>query len=216
MKKYKLIIFDLDGTIADTSPGILNSVRYTQQKLDLPEISLEAMYRHVGPPMEESYYNNFRLEGEMLYSAVKFHKEYAMNQGYLELELYPEMDSTLNKLKQKGYLIAIATLKADATAKKIFDNLKLSDKFDIIVGTNQTTLTSKEQVILKCISELKEAKEDVLLVGDSHYDAIGAEKVGVDFLGVLYGFGFQAQEEVAKYQNIGSIKKVSDIWYFLE
>ena len=55
MNNYKLIIFDLDGTLADTSPGILNSIRYARKMMNLPEITLEQMYSHVGPPMEESY-----------------------------------------------------------------------------------------------------------------------------------------------------------------
>lgn len=64
MKKYKLVIFDMDGTIADTSPGIFNSIRYTEEKMGLPEINYEQMYSHVGPPMEESYNRNFGLTGD--------------------------------------------------------------------------------------------------------------------------------------------------------
>ena len=73
--KYKLVIFDLDGTLADTSPGILNSIRYTQKKMNLPEISLEKMYSHIGPPMAESYNRNFGLTGDKLQQAINYHKE---------------------------------------------------------------------------------------------------------------------------------------------
>ena len=215
MNRYKLIIFDLDGTLADTSPGILNSVRYVQQKMNLPEISLQAMYTHVGPPMEESYNRNFNLEGDKLKEAVRFHKEYAVEQGYKELELYPDIVDTLDILKSQGYLLAIATLKSEITAKKIFDELDLTRKFDIIVGTNQKDLVTKEQVLIKCIEELGAEKEQAILVGDSAYDAIGAEKVQIDFLAVTYGFGFKKEEDVSLYKNVGALNKISDIWTIL-
>lgn len=74
MSKYKLVIFDMDGTLADTSPGILNSVRYVQRQMNLPEITLEEMYSHVGPPMEESYNRNFGLTGSELKKRLSFIK----------------------------------------------------------------------------------------------------------------------------------------------
>lgn len=67
---YKAVIFDLDGTLADTSPGILNIIRYTQKMMDLSEITLEKMYSHVRPPMEESYGRNFGLTGDRLQQAI--------------------------------------------------------------------------------------------------------------------------------------------------
>ena len=85
MSKYKLVIFDMDGTLADTSPGILNSIRYTIKQMGLNEISLEQMYSHVGPPMEESYNRNFGLTGDSLKQAVSYHKEYAIQKGFKEL-----------------------------------------------------------------------------------------------------------------------------------
>ena len=215
MNRYKLIIFDLDGTLADTSPGILNCVRYVQAKMNLPEITLQAMYSHVGPPMEESYNKNFGLEGDELKTAVKLHKEYAVEQGYKELELYPDIVETVNLLKNQGYMLAIATLKSEITAKKIFEELGMSEKFDIIVGTNQNDLVTKEQVLAKCIDELDVEKQKVVLIGDSTYDAIGAENVQIDFLAVMYGFGFKKEEDVVLYNNIGTLNKISDIWTIL-
>lgn len=205
MSRYKLIIFDLDGTIADTSPGILNSIRYTQKKMNLPEISLEKMYSHVGPPMEESYHNNFGLEGEALKQAVAFHKEYAVKNGYRELVLYDGMLECLKKLEAAGYLMAVATLKSQGTAVKIFESLGIADKFAVIAGTVPEKHMTKSMLLESCMEKTGVEKAQTVLVGDSSYDAIGAKEANVDFIGATYGFGFKNGEDVDNYPNIGHI-----------
>ena len=137
MKKYKLVIFDMDGTIADTSPGIFNSIRYTEEKMGLPEITYEQMYSHVGPPMEESYNRNFGLTGDELKKAVMYHKEYAITQGFKELKIYDGMLPLIDELRKNGIKTAVATLKAHATIIKIFESFGISDKFDEVIGVSQ-------------------------------------------------------------------------------
>ena len=151
--KYKLAIFDLDGTLAYTSPGILNSIRYTQKKMNLPKISLEKMYTHIGPPMAESYNRNFGLTGEALQQAVTFHKEYAMKQGYKEIKLYDGISELLDLLKNKGIFTAVATLKAQSTTLKIFEHLGITNKFDIIKGVEAINPKTKAQLLEECIEE---------------------------------------------------------------
>lgn len=211
MNKYKFIIFDLDGTIADTSPGILNSIRYTQKKMNLPEISIEKMYSHVGPPMEESYHNNFGLEGDRLKQAVAFHKEYAIQNGYRELVLYDGMVDCLKELEASGYVMAVATLKAQSTATKIFTSLGIADKFAVIAGAVPEKHMTKSMLIELCMEKVGFEKRQTVLIGDSSYDAIGAKEAGVDFIGVTYGFGFKNKEEVDSYPNIGYVTEPSEL-----
>ncbi|MBP1566276.1 MAG: HAD hydrolase-like protein [Oscillospiraceae bacterium] len=214
MSKYKLVIFDLDGTIADTSPGILNCIRYTQKMMNLPQISYEAMLSHVGPPMEESYNRNFGLTGSELKKAVSYHKEYAMENGYKELTIYPGIIELCDLLRKSNIYIAIATLKAQSTAIKIFENLGLEDKFDIIAGNDINTPKTKSQLLDYCIEKFNVSREEALLIGDSEYDAIGAYESGIDFIAVTYGFGFKNHEQASSYKNIAvcddaeSIKKI--------
>ena len=215
MSKYKLIIFDLDGTLADTSPGILNSIRYVQKMMNLPEITLEQMYSHVGPPMEESYNRNFGLTGEKLKQAVSYHKEYAIKQGYKEIKLYKGIPVLLTELKKYGCKTAIATLKAHTTAMRIFESLNLSDKFDIIKGVDIHSPMTKAQILEYCLDKTNTPKEKAILIGDSAYDAIGAQEVGIDFLGITYGFGFKTKGDVDKYNNIGTCNSVKEILDFM-
>ena len=192
----KLAIFDFDGTIADTSPGIVNSVRYTQEKMNLPEITYEQMLSHVGPPMEESYAKNFGLSGERLKEAVNYHKEYAMMQGYREIKVYDGVPELLRALKEKGINTAVATLKAQSTAEKILKEFYLYSLFDFVIGTDVNRPMLKAEMLKLCMERLQHKASDTVLIGDSHYDADAAAAAGIDFVAVTYGFGFKGTGEI--------------------
>lgn len=211
LNKYKLVIFDMDGTLADTSQGIVNSVRYVQRKMNLPEITLEQMYFHVGPPMEESYNRNFGLTGAALRQAVELHKEYAIENGYKELRWYDNIPELLNTLRANGVVTAIATLKAQKTIQKILDYYNMSDKFDIVIGTNSETPMDKHQLLDCCLEKANITAELAVLVGDSIYDAVGAEKAGIDFIAVTYGFGFKQREDVGAHRCVAVCENIKDI-----
>lgn len=211
MGRYDLVIFDLDGTIADTSPGILNSIRYVQQKMRLPAITKEQMYSHVGPPMEESYRRNFGLEGEELRRAVELHKEYAVKQGFREIEIYPGIPQLLERLHREGVKTAMATLKAQTTADKIFVEFGLSTAFDLVLGTDAAAPKTKAQLLEECLYRLQCAKERAVLVGDSKYDAEGAQQAGIDFIAVTYGFGFKSAADAAAYSPVAVCRTVREI-----
>ena len=215
MKKYKLVIFDMDGTIADTSPGIFNSIRYTEEKMGLPEITYEQMYSHVGPPMEESYNRNFGLTGDELKKAVMYHKEYAIKQGFKELKIYDGMLPLIDELRKNGIKTAVATLKAHATIIKIFESFGISDKFDEVIGVSQDAPKTKAQLLEHCVEKLGVSKTDAVLIGDSKYDAIGAEQAGIDFIAVTYGFGFKSAADADEYANVGAFDRVEKLKSFL-
>ena len=214
-KTYDLVIFDLDGTLADTSPGILNSIRYVQQKMRLPAITKEQMYSHVGPPMEESYRRNFGLEGEELRRAVELHKEYAVKQGYREIEVYPGIPQLLGRLHEEGVKTAVATLKAQATAEKIFAEFGLSRMFDLVLGTDASAPKTKAQLLEECIAKLQCTKARTVLIGDSKYDAEGALQAGIDFIAVTYGFGFKSAADAAVYSPTVVCDTVREMENFL-
>ena len=209
----QLVIFDMDGTLADTSEGIFNSIRYTQKMMDLPEITYEQMLSHVGPPMEESYHRNFGLTGEKLQQAVKFHKEYAMQKGYRKLKVYDGIIDLLNELRKNKIKTAVATLKAQSTAEKIADEY-FSDLFDIIVGADANAPKTKAQMLLECINKTQVKKENADLVGDSIYDANGAAEAEIDFIAVTYGFGFKSDEQISA-EHIAVAHKPKDFLLFI-
>lgn len=216
MLKYKLIIFDLDGTIADTSLGILNSIRYTQKKLSLPEIPISVMKKFIGPSNYESYNRYFGLIEDKLAWAVSLHKEYAINKGYKELSFYDGIIDLFSHIRQEGSKIAVATLKANQTAVKIFDQFKLTNQIDMIKGVDIAKPQTKAQLLQECLTTFDVINKKTVLIGDSCFDAIGAAEVGVDFIGVTYGFGFKTKEDLKPYPNIGVVNSVGEIIQLLK
>lgn len=212
MKAYHTIIFDLDGTLADTSEGIYNCIRYAQEKMGLPPITSEQMRSHIGPPMHESYERNFHLSGLDLEKAVSFHKEYALTKGLFEASLYEGMSQLLSQLKQRGFKLAVATLKYEETAQKMLTFLNVAHYFDVICGTLSDVKLTKDQLLEKCIQLCHGSKDTSLLIGDSSYDACGAQEAGIGFLGVTYGFGFKSKQEVDEFPNVGCAETIGDIW----
>ena len=196
MKPYKVVIFDLDGTLADTSEGIYNSIRFAQKTMNLKEITLEQMRSHVGPPMAVSYKKNFGLEGKDLERAIALHKQYALEKGAFEVSFYDGIDDLLCRLKENGCTICVATLKIEQTAKKIMDHFGKTAFFDLIRGVTAGGNETKASILKDCVKFACVDTSKCVLIGDSVYDAQGAQEAGMDFIGVTYGFGFKSKEEV--------------------
>ena len=211
MKTYKTIIFDLDGTLADTSEGIYNCIRYAQEKMSLPPITSEQMRSHIGPPMHESYERNFHLTGPDLEKAIGYHKEYALTKGLFEASLYNGIPELLSLLKESGCKLAVATLKYEETAQKMLSFLNVAPYFDVICGALSDVKLTKAQLLEKCVDLCQGEKSTALLIGDSSYDALGAREADIDFLGVTYGFGFTNKQEVDEFPNVGCAESPTEI-----
>lgn len=189
MGKYQFALFDLDGTIADTSKGVVNCVKYAEKKLNLPRLDESVYRKFIGPPNAVAYHNYYGLTGERLDMAVKYHALYALKKGVYEVQEYAGIRRILDYLKNKGYRIAVATLKKQEAAEKVLRYLGLYGYFDMIAG-DEGKGESKKDLLLKCLNRTNIARERAVLIGDSEYDQGGAADSGIDFIGVLYGFGF--------------------------
>ena len=191
----KLIIFDLDGTIADTSEGILNSHRYANKAMSKPIPSDETLYKVIGASLLESYRNVFQFSDEEAIEAVKKYRTWYAEYGIHQVKLYPGIEDLLKKINERGILADIATLKAERFAVTMMKELGISNLFHMIYGMNDSDTLTKAELIRKCISNAGVKSEETCMVGDSIYDFHGAQKCGVSFIGVSYGFGFRNGEK---------------------
>jgi len=198
IKKYELIIFDLDGTLLDTSRGIFNSVRYAEEKMGFSKIDDSLLKQFVGPPPKLMYMKHYGVNEETALEAAKKHREYGRTKAVFEAEVYEGMVEVLNTLRANGYKLAVATLKSQAIAETVLENFKLREYFDCIVGMDVDETLTKCMTI-KLAMQNTNADGKTVMIGDSPYDYEGALEANVDFIGVTYGFGFEV-EKIAEFE----------------
>lgn len=209
--KYKLVIFDFDGTIADTSPGILDSHRFALSYMKKSIPSDAELLKIIGGHLIDTYIQRFGFSELQAREAVRVYRERYAKVGIHKAELYPEFENMVKKLCERGYLIGVATLKAEKFAEIMLKEMGIQKYFTIVCGMDEHDDLDKTELIKKCCLLSGVNEMDTILVGDSDNDLIGARKSGVDFLGVTYGFGFQKNQ---KY-DFHTVDSVVDIQRYL-
>ena len=204
MKHYKTVLFDLDGTLLDTSKGILGAVKYAQQQMNLPSLTDSRLREFIGPPPVESYKRIFGVDEAIAQQAAFFHRKYGSEHGLFEAQHYPGISELLQNLKNSGRFLGVATLKREDTAQKILAHFNLKQYFDVIAGIDTKEQLSKSDIIQAALKEMGQTNASAVLIGDSQYDAEGAEKAGVSFIGVTYGFGFSDAKDISPYASADS------------
>lgn len=134
MRNYDVILFDLDGTLTDSAPGILNSVRYACRKLGLPIPGEETLRRFLGPPLIASFRELMGLDAADADRAVSAFREYFPTKGLFENEVYPGVPALLADLKAAGKTVILATSKPEAFARRIMEHFDLAQYCDFICG----------------------------------------------------------------------------------
>ena len=210
---YKLIIFDLDGTLADTSIGILNCHRHANSEMGKP-VTDDQLEGVIGGPLLRSYKEHFGYSDDDAVKAVSIYRKRYADIGFKEALLYEGMKQTLSQLKSRGYKLAVATLKAERFAIPMLEMLGIAQYFDIIHGVDDNDTRTKSSLIDMCIAELSETKDSSILVGDSYHDALGANESKVAFVAALYGFGFKTKDDVDKYPCVATITKPIELLDF--
>lgn len=209
---WKTIVFDMDGTLVDSSKGILDSHRFAARtlKLELPADS--DLKASMGGPLLEVYTREFGLSLEAAKQAVEAYRDYYGRAGVRSVEPYPNLVECIKKLHASGLSLAVATLKRQDFAEQILSDLKIGKYFRSVHGTNANDSKGKVDCIRSCLSDLGVDAEAALMVGDSRFDLEAAEEVKMDFLAVTYGFGFKSSDELAHQNCIGTCNDMHEVW----
>ena len=189
-KKYDLYIFDLDGTLIDSSPGILNTVRYTLKLFNKTIPDIDTITSFIGPPLKQSFALHPEVsEKEAEKMVVAFRQEYKKGE-ILNANLYDGIVPLCQRLQDDGIKMAIATNKPEQFAKKLVKHFHLDGYIPVVCGADMEGKLKKADLIKKAmeLSGIADV-EKVVMVGDTSGDAMAAEECGVDFIGVAYGFG---------------------------
>lgn len=191
----KSVIFDLDGTLLDTSKGILFCYKKAAETLGLEENPVDNKSVVIGGPLSDGFKRLYKIQSEQqLDEVIRVYRELYKDIGIKMYRPYDHIKDVLKSLKENGYILAVATLKLEEYAVKMLSSVDLDKYFTVIKGWNGGKVCSKSDILNNVISEIKAEKSGVVLVGDSEYDRKGAEKSGVDFVGVGYGFGYKPDD----------------------
>ncbi len=187
----KNVLFDLDGTLINSSEGIIKSVLFTLNHYGIEETNIEGLKRFIGPPLADSFVKYYGFSKEKGKEAVDVYRTRYNVKGLYECELYPGIKELLVSLKDKGYRIGVATSKPEITSLQILEHLGVKELFDEIAGaTMDGSIEKKVDVLELAFRRQPEfAKEETVLVGDTNFDILGANQAGIRAIGVSFGFG---------------------------
>lgn len=215
MKKYDLVIFDLDGTLMDTSDGIVDCHNKVAKIFGKAPIEKEEYIEKgiIGYPLPKGFKDHYDMTDEQVAEAVKMYKEVYGKEGVQGATLYEGIPELLKKLKESETKVAVATLKFETIAKEMLKDNGVADYFDVIYGADPNASYQKSDLVNKAIEALRVEKQNTVLIGDSVFDAIGAEKSGVDFIGVSYGKlgGFETNEQVQEVYHTACASSIDEL-----
>lgn len=201
MAQYDYVIFDFDGTVADTGEGILKSLQYSFEQMGREVPDMSDLKRFIGPPVYYSYTHFYGVSEEEVEEYIRKYRERYKEKGIYECRIYDGMKELLQELKSRGVKVGIASSKPEHLIYSVADFLDITSMFDVIVGvkSDNSRHSTKKDIILEAMEMLGAAdKEKVLMVGDRCFDIDGAAEAGVKSCGAIWGYG--NKEEFLKHK----------------
>lgn len=196
---YEYILFDLDGTLTDSGIGITNSVMYALQKYGIEVSDRSQLYKFVGPPLLDSFEKFYGFSKEEAKTAVEYFREYYREKGIFENLVYDGFEDLLKILKDDSKILIVATSKSEVFAKQILEHFNIAKYFTYIAGSNLDGTRVKKGEVIKYALESCNIVDlsKAIMIGDREHDIIGAKEVGINSIGVLFGYGDRNELEKA-------------------
>ena len=202
---YRYIFFDLDGTLTDSKEGILNCVKYALEKMDRPIPSEEVLLQFIGPPLHECFMRCCGLSPEEAEQAVELFRERYTPIGKFENVAAPGMAELCRRLKEQGYVLAVASSKPESMCIPICERFGFAPYMEVIVGSAPGKDWKKADVLRETMRRLALTDPaEILMVGDRKYDVLGAAECEIDCAGVEF-FGYAETDEL---KNAGAVTVV--------
>ena len=200
---YRLILFDLDGTLTESHPGIIRSIQHALEKMGLPVLPEKDLMPFVGPPLRDSFVDIIHMTEEEASLAIACYREYFSTKGKYENSVYDGIPELLERLREEGYRLGIASSKPETFVRDILDHFGLTRYFHIICGAAMDgSLSEKPDIIRYALRQsgydMDDAavlRREVVMVGDRKYDVTGAHAMGMSAIGVTWGYGSREELE---------------------
>ena len=199
MARYDAILFDVDGTLIHSRPGIMNSFAYAFQQMGVDPAGID-LSRYLGPPLRWSFSQHFSDESQVE-RAVELYRNQYEKQGMHECSLFPGVMKMLETLREQGIFLATATSKPTEVVTPILEEQGILSLFDRVGGASMDkSVDTKTAVIRQVLQDPRLCGKSILMVGDRQDDMQGAHDCGLPTVGVLYGYG--SREELAAWNPL--------------
>jgi len=215
---YHTIFFDLDGTLTDSKEGILNCLRYALEKLGEPVPEEAVLIKFIGPPLQDSFMRYCGLDEAKAVRAIELFRERYVPIGKFENAAAPGMPELCARLKEEGYILALASSKPEELCIPICEKFGFTPSMKAITGSPPVGDWEKADVIRETMRRLgltEADKAEILMVGDRKFDVLGARECGIDCVGVEF-FGYAAPGELAEAGAVGVMKTAEELELFLK
>lgn len=191
-----VVLFDLDGTLADPGDSIVSSVVFALEQLTEPVPSAEVLHSFVGPPLVASF-GSLGMPRERIDAAIDLYRAHFDAEGVRLYRPYPGVPELIDELRATGVIVGVATSKPTPIAERVLNAMGWRAAFDIVSGaTMDSTISSKADIIevaLNMLSEVAVEPVSLVMIGDRHHDIDGARAHGIQSIGVTWGYGDHAE-----------------------
>ncbi len=184
----KAILFDLDGTLTDSAEGILNSVTMVLKHYNIPLPDAEGMRVFIGPPLHDKFVE-FGVPAEEADASVELFRSRYNTIGKFENRPYPGIPEMLQKLKDEGHHLLVATSKPEITAVEVLEHFDIAKYFEHICGATMDRSRDTKEKVIEYLLKKQSHDCPTVMVGDTAYDVIGAAAHGIPCIGVSWGYG---------------------------
>lgn len=198
---YRYVLFDLDGTLTDSGEGITNCVRYALDKLGIQETDPDRLNLFVGPPLVDSFRQYYGMDEEQALLAVRYYRERYAPVGIFENRVYDGIPELLHRLKSQGRSLMVASSKPERYVRVVLEKFELARYFDEVVGASMDERSAQKPLILREVLRRSGITENerpgMVMIGDRRYDVEGARSIGIDSIGVNYGYARPGEIQAA-------------------
>ncbi|CTP88205.1 HAD-IA family hydrolase [Xanthomonas graminis] len=188
------LFFDLDGTLVDSEAGIVGSIRHAFDELGRPPPAPPQLRAWIGPPLRDSFTDCFAGDQALVEQALSLYRERYDAQGWREHTVFPEIGAAVVALAAAGHRFAVVTSKNERFARRIVATLPFAGHFEEIVGASDDgARRAKPDLIAEALRRMSLQPAQCVMIGDRRMDIDGANHHGMRSIGVLWGFGDEAE-----------------------
>ena len=208
----KAILFDLDGTLTDSGAGIIHCGQLVLQHYGLPIPEAKDMRWMVGPPLRVSF-PRLHIPEEKIEEAIEIYRYHYERTGIFENDPYAGIETLLQKLKEDGHRLFVATSKPEYMALEVLNRFDLTKYFELVCGCQRDGVRDKKADVIAYLLQYIHDDEEVIMVGDTVFDVLCAKEHNIPT--VVVGWGYGKEQEMLDAGAVAVTHTMEELYQFL-